>query len=99
MLRVVSGYRIGFRWGVPHSSAARFLDESSAKEAIRKQSEIDDIPIDKYIPMTCFLLELQAEKGASLFFDLGSPVSVHLANIETTTPPPRSESVPAASKT
>lgn len=76
MIRVVSGYRMGFRWGVPHSSIERFLDEDSTRKAIEKQSEIDDIPVDKYVPLTCHFLEVQNERGEPTYFDLGSPVEI-----------------------
>ena len=102
MLRIVLAFRIGnpdgHGFAVPNTPT-RYFDLESAKNAAEQANQAIGAPVGWLRPWPCTLLEAMYERGESLFLDLGSPVQVQRANTDTTTPPPRSESEPAALKT
>jgi hypothetical protein len=77
MVRVVSAFKIansvGSEW-VP--GGPKYFDEAAAKaEAERMEKDIGASP--GYLrPWPCYLLEIPRERGESMFFDLGNPVSI-----------------------
>lgn len=75
-MRIVSGFKIGWKWGSAHPSHERFMDEPAARSAIAKYSETEHVPVENYRIEPCFLLELQTERQPPLHFDLGNPVKV-----------------------
>ncbi len=103
MLRIVSMFKIANKYGAEWLPSPRvqlrFLDKSEAQTEIDRISEEARLPIGWLIATSCFALELQSEKGEPVYFDLGNPLVIQRANTETTTSPPRSESVPDALKT
>lgn len=102
MLRIVLAFKIGSPEGAEFfipNIPERYFDLDAAKNAAEQANATIGAAAGWLRPWPCTLLESVHERGESLFFDLGSPVRVQRANTETTTPPPRSESDPAALKT
>lgn len=77
MLRVVSAFRVCHKWGDPIvGERKRYFTKEAAEKALSDRKDWDETPISYYGVFSCFLLEVQAEKGKPVYFDLGNPIDI-----------------------
>lgn len=76
MIRVVSGFKVGYGLNASTVMPERFLTEESAEKATVRYSELHNIDRKYYRVSSCFLLEVQSERGPVVHFDLGNPVEL-----------------------
>lgn len=76
MIRVVRAFKLVTRSGSEYEPNRRYFDRAIADQAAKESNAALGMSDAWLHPVSCFLLQVQGERGEPMHFDLDSPVEI-----------------------